>query len=94
MAKMDFSPENLRKRFHELSADRAAIDKKLDPLRAELDNLVAGKGTGKMTVAQARKQEEKLRAQIRDMQEQLAPIETERAAVARALGGKTGVPGE
>src|SRR5690349_3404529 len=93
MATMDFSPDALRKHFHALSAKRAKIDEKLDPLRRELNDIVAGEGkAGKMTLAQARKREAELRADIVKLQRELAPIESERATVANALRGQTGVP--
>jgi hypothetical protein len=87
---MDFSPDTIRARFHELTGERVKIDKDLVPLRAELDDLVAGKT--KLSVAAARSREVKIRARIVELQSQLAPIEVERAACARALGGKTGAP--
>lgn len=87
---MDFSPDKLKARFEELSAKRAAVDKKLDPARAELNELAAG--DTKLSHGDAIKREAKLRADIVKLQAELAPIENERAAVARALGGQTGVP--
>ncbi len=81
----DFSPESLRKHFHALSKKRAKIDAKLDPKRSELNALVAKD-------SYSRKAEAKLREEIIKLQHELAPIENERAAVSRALGGKTGVP--
>lgn len=85
---MDFSPENLRKQFVELTKKHDAIQAKLQPLRDELD-AIGDKGT--LTVKAARDKEAKLRPQIVKLQAELAPIEMERAAIARALGGKTGV---
>ena len=79
---MDFSPEALREHFWKLTVKREAIDRKLDPLREKLNKA----GGRDMTEAA----EAKLRQQIRDLQNELAPIENERAAVARALGGQTG----
>jgi chaperonin cofactor prefoldin len=87
---MDFSPDKLRKRFHLLTGERGKIDAKLDPLRAELNKIVAGDVN--MTIKQARTREEKVREQIKKLQAGLSPIEMERATLARALGGKTGVP--
>lgn len=87
---MDFRPETLRARFTELTGERVKIDAKLDPAWAELNELVAGNTA--LSVKQARAREEKLRTSIRSLQDRLAPIETERAAIARALGGKTGEP--
>lgn len=87
---MDFSPQTLRKQFHKLTAEHDDIQAELEPLRAELDSVVAGKGD--ITVKQARAREDKLRPQIKKLQEKLYPIEMQRAALARALGGKTGQP--
>ena len=79
----DFSPDALRKRFHSLSDQRAKIDAKLEPLRAKLDA-----GSGKTASAD----EKATRDQIVKLQAELAPIEQERAALARALNGNTGLP--
>lgn len=87
---MDFSPETLRARFHELSAERKLIDAELDPLRAELNAIVAGEAD--MTLGEARERERVVRVKIIELQQKLYPIEMERGACARALGGKTGVP--
>lgn len=84
---MDFSPEKLRGHFGKLTGERGRIDKKLEPARAELDALVAG--DTKLSVKAAQTREAKLREQIKALQDELYPIEMERAAVARALGGKT-----
>lgn len=84
---MDFSPDTLRKQFAKLTRQHDALDAKLQPLRDELNAVVAGKGS--VTVLQAAKREADLRPKIRKLQEELAPIEMERAAIARALGGKT-----
>lgn len=81
---MDFSKENLRKRWAELQTAHDKIDAKLSPLREELNAIVAGDND--VTVKQARKWEAQIRPKIRELQEQLYPIEMERAAVARALG--------
>ena len=87
---VDFSPENLRKRFRELTKKSDALEAKLAPLREELNNVVAGKGN--ITVLQASKRETEIRPQIVKLQKELAPIEMERAALARALGGRTSGP--
>jgi nucleoside phosphorylase len=89
---VDFSPPTLRKRFRELTKKYDAIEAKLDPLRAELNDTVAGKGN--ISVIQATAREATLRPRIRKLQEEAAPIEMERAAIARALGGKTSEPAE
>ena len=82
---MDFSKESLQKHFHSLTAKRVRIDAKLDPLRKELNALVAKD-------SYSRKEEAKLRDAIVKLQQELAPIENERAAVSRALAGQTVVP--
>lgn len=87
---MDFSPDKIRARFHALTAQREKIDAKLNPLRAELDSLVGG--DTKLSVKAARTREDKVRGSIKELQDKLFPIEQERAACARALGGKTGEP--
>jgi hypothetical protein len=87
---MDFSPETLRAQFAALTGQHDAIDGELAPLRAELDALVAGDTA--LTVRQAHEREAGLRAAIKALQEQMFPIEQERAAMCRALGGKTSAP--
>ena len=87
---MDFKPETLRKHFHKLTADHDKVQAKLQPLRDELDALVAG--DTKLTVKEAQKREAAIRPKIKELQNELYPIEMERATVARALGGKTGNP--
>ena len=91
--KMDFSPDALKKHFHALSKKRIAADAKLDPLRIELNALVAGEGKfASMPLGKAQDREKELRTEIAKRQGALYPIERERAAVARALGGQTGLP--
>lgn len=85
---MDFSPEKLRAHFADLTKRRDVIDAKLDPLREELDQIVAGKVD--LTLAKAQKREAVIREKIKGLQAERYPVEMERAAVARALGGKTG----
>jgi hypothetical protein len=85
---MDFSPDALRKQFNALTAKHDAIQNELQPLRDELDAVVAGDGN--ITVKKAAEREKALRPKITALQKKLYPIEMERAAVARALGGKTG----
>lgn len=89
---MDFEPKALRKQFHALTAKHDAIQKKLQPLRDELNDITSGEGG--VTVKKAREREAVIRPKIVDLQNELFPIEMERAAVARALGGKTGSPDE
>ena len=87
----DFSPAALKSRWDELTGQRATLDAQLDPKRAELDALAGG--TADLSLAEAFAREPALRAEIEALQDELYPIEQERAAIARALGGKTGTPG-
>lgn len=87
---MDFSPAALRVHFAKLSEDRAMIDAELTPLREKLDQLVRGEIAA--PVAEAHAIEAEVREKIKALQARLYPIEMERAAVARALGGKTSEP--
>lgn len=87
---LDFKPETLRKHFEKLTADYDKVDAKLQPLRDELDKLVAG--DTKLSVKEANKREAALRTKIKTLQNEQYPIEMERATVARALGGKTSPP--
>lgn len=87
---MDFSPENLRKQFRLLTTNHDKVQDRLQPLRDELDALVSG--DTKLSAKEAIKREATIRPQIKKLQNELYPIEMERAAVARALGGKTGEP--
>lgn len=87
---MDFSPANIRARFHELTAQHDAICLELDPLRQELNMLADGDTD--LSVRDAKAREMEIRPRIKDLQNQLYPIEMERALCARALDGKTGEP--
>lgn len=87
---MDFSPDAIRARFHELTAEHDALQQVLQPLRDELDALAAG-DTG-LSVGDAKAREAEIRPQIKELQSRLFPIEQERACCARALVGKTGQP--
>lgn len=84
---MDFSPDTLRTRFAELTAQRETIDAELVPARAELDALVSG--DTKLSAKAALTRESELRERIKALQATLFPVEMERGAVARALNGKT-----
>lgn len=75
-------PEEMRARFHELTRAKEAIEAKARPLRAERERLM-------------REHEAKvkaLEAQYKTIEATLPEIDTERAALARALKGKTGEP--
>ena len=86
---MDFSPDTIRARFHELTAKFEALDAKLAPLRAELDSLA---DSNELTAKEAHKRELVLRPKIKALMAEQFPLEAERAVCARALGGKTGHP--
>lgn len=79
-----FSPENMRKRFHELGRKREAILAKTGPLRAERDRIIAEADAKAKGLADAFKKIEK--------DEGLFEIDMERGMIAKALGGKTGKP--
>lgn len=85
MATVDFAdPKSLRKRFHELSAQVAKIEAKLAPLFEELSAALDG----------PQDKEAEIRSRIVKVREGMYEMEMERAALARALGGKTGDPEE
>lgn len=77
-----FHPDNMRKRFHELGRKREAILAKTMPLRAARDRIV------QKAEAEAKALAEQFKKIETD--EGLFDIDTERGALARALGGKTG----
>lgn len=79
---MNLSADELRDRFKELTAKHDAIRAKSDPLRATYDKLVQGN----------RAKEDEAAAKVKAAEAGLAGIETERAMIARALGGKTSAP--
>jgi hypothetical protein len=82
MSDMTFSPNNMRKRFHDLGVTR---NKKLAasaPLRTKRDAKIAAHD---VEIAA-------LNAQIKAAEAGLYDIDMERAALARALSGKTGEP--
>lgn len=85
---MNISKETFTERFHELSAKTSKIQERLTPLRDELAAIVAG--TADLSLSAAKKREATLRAKIRAGQDELIPIEQERAMCSRALGGATG----
>ena len=77
---MDFDPKKLRARFAKLTKDHDAIEKRAAPLRKAYDVLCQ----------ENRKAEDAAADKIKRTTEGLFDIEQERAAIARALGGKTG----
>jgi hypothetical protein len=81
---VDFSPDALRARFAELTDEFDALNAPLLALKAERDEKYAD-----LTVAEVQAYDEKIRAAN---DPRLYEIEMERAAIARALNGKTSVP--
>lgn len=79
-----FSPDNMRKRFHELGAKRESILARTMPLRAQRDAIVQAAESKAKALADQFKQIEK--------DEGLYDLDMERGMLARALGGKTGNP--
>jgi hypothetical protein len=82
---MDFSPEKLRKRFKELTDKFEPKAEARDAIKRERD----AKGDG-LTAKQAAAYD----AKIRKANEGLYELEMERAAISRALGGRTAEPAE
>ena len=77
---MDFTPETLRKRFHELCDQRDQIRQKAQPVRDEYD-----------AISQKRDLElNPLRIKLKEIEAPLYNLDQEIATIARALGGKTG----
>jgi uncharacterized coiled-coil DUF342 family protein len=75
------TPDELRARFAELAADREAILAASAPIRAERDQVSA----------EADDKVAKFNARIARKEEGLFELDTEMAAIARALGGRTSV---
>lgn len=89
---MDFTPETVRARFHELTSASEADRAERDVLWAELGDLVEGNTA--LSVSDARAREAEIRVRITELHQLLAPVEMERAICARALNGQTGEPPE
>ena len=81
---MDLSADTLRKQFGKLTKQHDAIRAKSTPLRESYDAMVQAN----------RAREDKAAAEIKKAEDGLYEIEQERAAIARALGGKTSEPAE
>lgn len=79
---MEFTPEKMRKRFHELTAKSAAIRAKADPLREARDK-VAARHAREIAGHNAK---------VQAAEKGLFEIEQERAMLAKALGGRMGEP--
>ena len=78
-----FDPGTMRKRFHELGAQREEILARSAPLRAKREEAVAAYES----VVKP------LEAQIKEAEKGLYELDNERGMISRALGGKTGNPG-
>lgn len=76
----------MRKRFHDLGKERDAILAKTEAQRAKREAIRA-----QMQALEA--QMKPLNAEIKAIEAPLYGVDMERAALARALGGKTGTPG-
>lgn len=77
---MDFDPDQMRARFHQLTAKGQAIRDKAGPIRAARDKAV------QRHAAEIDKHNKKVRAAEKGLYE----IDQERAMLARALGGRVG----
>lgn len=80
---MQFTEDEMRSRFHALTVEREKILAKSGPLRAERDAFVQ----------ETRPKEQSMNAAIKKAETGLYDIDMERAALVRALKGKTGEPG-
>ncbi len=79
---MDFTPDKMRARFHELEKKLKKHVDDLQPTRDKRDKLAAQNAV----------EIDKLGKQIKAAQAPMVDIEMEMAALARALGGKTSAP--
>lgn len=75
-----FHPENMRKRFREVAAAKAAIHAASDPIRVERDALVAAHEATRKA----------LDVRLKKAEDGLFELDQELAMLSRALGGKTG----
>ena len=83
---MDFSKDEIGKRYRELHAARAPLVDARDRLWADLIAIVGGDSD--LPVGEAKAAEEKVRARIKEIQAELAPIDNEYAGCARFLGAR------
>jgi septal ring factor EnvC (AmiA/AmiB activator) len=81
--KSDFSPDALRARFHDLTAEKAALEKEIAPLQKRRDGLAAKMATIEEDIRPVNEQLKEARAP-------LYQIDNELAMLTRALGGQTG----
>lgn len=76
-----YSPENMRKRFDELTAKKAEIEARTMPLKASRDKILQEADAAARAIAEQFKAIEKA--------ENLYEIDMERGRIARALGGRS-----
>lgn len=88
MPDLDLSPENLRASFQSLNVQSNSLLEQLNPLWEELAAITDGTWTDG-NLAEARAREATLRADIRALQDQRAPIEQQRASLAQLLRDRT-----
>lgn len=80
----NFDFDTMRRRFHELAAERQRIEEaEVLPARAKADEVVA-------RIQELEVELKPLEAIFRERREQLVPIDREMAIISRALAGKTG----
>lgn len=77
----DFAPEALRARFAALTAQRATVAAVSEPLRTRRD-AIAARATADLAA---------IDVEIRAAEAGLFELDQERAMIARALGGRTGI---
>jgi hypothetical protein len=77
----DFTPDALRARFAALTEQREAVTAASEPLRARRD-AIAAQATADLAA---------LDVEIRAAEAGLFELDQERAMIARALGGRTGI---
>lgn len=81
-----YSPEEMRKHFHEVKALRDTLRAEVQPLRDEYD------ATSQEMDRLRRERLDPLRAKLREKEKPIFGLEMEMGRLARALGGKTGEP--
>jgi hypothetical protein len=77
-------PEEMRKRFHDLAREIAAIEGSTEPMRAKRDKFVNESDAKAKAMA----------AEYLAIEKPLVELKNEHAALARALGFRTGNPEE
>jgi DNA repair exonuclease SbcCD ATPase subunit len=84
----NFDFDTMRKRFHELAAERQRIeDADVLPARAKADKIVA-------KIQELEAELKPFEAAYREKREQLVPIDREMAIISRALKGETALSTE